>query len=75
MKSPIGRAIVVGNKSQDALTQVSEGDPTGTSEQAANQDAKPDLNLVEPGTMPGGVDEANAMGRVREKVGARLHRG
>jgi hypothetical protein len=71
----MGRAIVVGHKSQDALTQVREGDPTGASEQATNQDAKPDLNLVEPGAMPGRVDKAKAMGRVREKGGARLHRG
>jgi hypothetical protein len=71
----MGSAIVVGNKSQDALAQVHEGGPTGASEQAANQDREPDLNLVQPGTVPGSVDKANAMGRIREKGGSRLHRG
>ncbi len=71
----MGSAIVVGNKSQDALAQLRDGDPTGASEQAANQDREPDLNLVQPGAMPGRIDEANAMGRVREKGGPRLHRG
>ena len=71
----MGRAIVVGNKSQDTLAQLRDGEPTGTSEQATNQDGEPDLNLVQPGTVPGCVDEANAMCRVREKSGSRLHRG
>src|SRR5260221_12773301 len=38
VKRAMGSAIVVGNKSQDALAQVREGGPTGASEQAANQD-------------------------------------
>ena len=71
----MGSAIVVGNKSLDTLAQLRDGDPTGASEQAANQDREPDLNLVQPGTVPGRVDQANAMGRVREKGGPRLHRG
>jgi len=75
MKRAMGSAIVVGNKSLDTLAQLRDGDPTGASEQAANQDREPDLNLVQPGTVPGRVDQANAMGRVREKGGPRLHRG
>jgi len=71
----MGSAIVVGNKSLDTLAQLRDGDPTGASEQAANQEREPDLNLVQPGTVPGRVDQANAMGRVREKGGPRLHRG
>ena len=30
VKSPVGRAIVVGNKGQDALAQLRDRDPTGT---------------------------------------------
>src|SRR5438552_7778240 len=61
MKRAMGSAIVVGNKSLDTLAQLRDGDPTGASEQAANQDREPDLNLVQPGTVPGRVDQANAI--------------
>ena len=73
VKRAMGETIEVGNECQDPFTQVSHRRPTRTSEQAANQDAEPDLNLVEPGTVPGRVDQANAVGRVREKGGPRLH--
>src|SRR5258706_9806774 len=77
--SPVKRAmrsaIVVGNKGQDALTQLLHGDPTGTCQQAAYQNAEPDLNLVEPGTVFGSVDQAKAMARVGEKGGTRAHAG
>ena len=68
-------AIVVGNKGQDALAQLLHGDPTGTCQQAAHQNAEPDLDLVEPGTVPGSVDEANAMAGVGEKGGTGAHAG
>lgn len=71
----MGRAIGVGNEGQNALAQVCDGKPTGTCQHAAHQNAEPDFNLVQPGAVPGRVDEANAMGRVREKGGPRLHRG
>ena len=75
MKSPVGRAIVVSNKGQDALAQLRDGDPTGTCQQAAHQNAEPDLNLVEPGTVSGSINEANAMACVGEKGGTRAHAG
>jgi hypothetical protein len=68
-------AIVVGNEGQDALAQLLHGDPTGTCQQAAYQNAEPDLNLVEPGTVFGSVDKANAMAGVGEKGGTRAHAG
>src|SRR2546425_11378429 len=71
----LGQTIGVGNECQDALAQVSHRRPTRTSEQAANQVTPPDLNLVEPRTVLGRIDQANAMGRVREKGSPRLHRG
>ncbi len=75
VKGPIGSAVVVGNKGQDALAQLRDGNPTGASQQAAHQNAEPDLNLVEPETVFGSVDEANAMAGVGEKGGARAHAG
>ena len=68
-------AIVVGNKGQDALAQLLHGDPTGTCQQAAHQNAEPDFNLVEPGTMSGGRHEANTMARIGEKGGTGAHAG
>ena len=76
VKSPVGSAIVVGNKGQDAhcATACTEH-PTGTGKQATHQNAEPDLNLVEPGAVSGGIDEANAMAGVGEKGGTRAHAG
>ena len=48
-KRAMGSAIVVDNKSQDALAQLRDGGPTGASEQTANQDREPDLNVVQEG--------------------------
>ena len=71
----MGKTIVIGNEGQDPLTQVSHGRPTGASEQAAHQDTEPNLNLVEPRTVFGCVDYANAMSGVGEKGGPCFHRG
>ena len=63
-------------KARIRLTQVSARDvQLARAKQAANQDTEPDLNLVEPGTVFGGVDEANAMAGVGEKGGPCSHRG
>src|SRR5712692_4866480 len=75
VKGPIGRAIVVSNKGQDAGTQLLHGEATEPGKQATNQDREPDLNLVEPGTVPGSVHETNAMSGVGEKSCARTHAG
>jgi hypothetical protein len=71
----MGQTIEVGNECQDPLTQVRHRLPTRTSKQATNQNTEPDLNLVEPGTVPGRIEQANAVGWVREKGSPRLHRG
>ena len=71
----MGQTIEVGNECQDPFTQVSHRRPTRTSEQAANQDAEPDLNLVEPGTVFGSVDEANTMAGVGEQSSTCGHVG
>src|SRR5450759_2298242 len=73
MTRAMGRAIGVVNEGQNTLAQVCDGKPTGTCQHAAHQNAEPDLNLVEPGTVSGGVDEADAMTGVGEKSGARAH--
>jgi len=75
VKGPIGRAIVVSNKGQDAGTQLLHGEATEPGKQATNQDREPDLNLVEPGTVSGSVDEANTMACVGEKGRAGVHAG
>ena len=53
--------------------QLFGGLKTGAFEQAPDQDTKPNLHLIEPGTMLGGVDEADAMAGVGEEVGAGFH--
>ena len=53
VKGPIGRAIVVSNKGQDAGTQLLHGEATEPGKQATNQDREPDLNLVEKGDCVG----------------------
>ncbi len=75
VKGPIGGAIVVSNKGQDAGAQLLHGEATESRKQATDQDAEPDLNLVEPGTVSGSIHEANAMSRVGEKGCARTHAG
>jgi hypothetical protein len=75
VKGPVGRAIVVSNKGQDAGAQLLHGEATEPGKQATNKDREPDLNLVEPGTVSGSVDEANAMACVGEKGRAGTHAG
>src|SRR5258708_8401936 len=75
VKSAVGGVVVVGNKGQDAGAQLLHGEATESGKQATDEDAEPDLNLVEPGTVSGSIHEANAMSRVGEKGGARAHAG
>ena len=75
MKSSVGGAIVVRNKGQDAGAQLLHRAATESGKQTTNEDREPDLNLVEPGTVSGSVDEANAMAEVAEKGGPRTHAG
>ena len=74
-KGPIAGAIVVSNKGQDAGAQFLHGAATESRKQATDEDAEPDLNLVEPGTVSGSIHEANAMSGVGEKGGTRAHAG
>jgi len=67
VKSSVGRAIVVRNEGQDADAQLLHGEATESGKQATNEDREPNLNLVEPGTVSGSVDEANTMAKVGEK--------
>jgi hypothetical protein len=75
MKRAVGSAIVVSNTGQDAGAQLQHGSTIESGKQTADEDAEPDLNLVEPGTVLGRIDEANAVGRVSKKRGPRFHRG
>jgi len=67
--------VVVGNKGQDAGAQLLHGEATESGKQATNEDREPDLNLVEPGTVSGRVDEANAMAGGGEKGRTGAHAG
>ena len=49
VKSSVGCAVVVGNKGQDAGAQLLHGEATESGKQATDEDAEPDLNLVEKG--------------------------
>jgi hypothetical protein len=74
-KSPLGCAIIVSNERQDAGAQLLHRAATESGKQATHEEREPDLNLVEPGAMPWGVDEANAMAGIGEKGSARVHAG
>jgi hypothetical protein len=75
VKSPLGCAIIVSNERQDAGAQLLHRAATESGKQATHEEREPDLNLVEPGAMPWGVDEANAMAGIGEKGSARVHAG
>ena len=75
VKSSVGCVVVVGNKGQDAGAQLLHGEATESGKQATNEDREPDLNLVEPGTVSGRVDEANAMAGGGEKGRTGAHAG
>src|SRR2546430_9623895 len=51
------------------LMQLLDGVETGAFEQAPNQDAKPNLDLREPGGMLGGIDKADPVVRIGYKGG------
>ena len=48
---------------------------TESGQQATDQNAKPDLNLIEPRTVLGGRHETDAMARIGEKSGTGAHTG
>src|SRR5258708_5532755 len=75
VKSSVGCVVVVGNKGQDAGAQLLHGEATESGKQATNENREPNLNLVEPGTGSGRVDEANAMAGVGEKGRTGAHAG
>ena len=66
--------VEVGDEGEDGLAQgVARGD-TAASEHPADQDAEPQLDLVEPGGVLGRVEEGDAVGRIAKEGGARGHR-
>ena len=67
--------IVVIDEGQDPDLQVFHAREGATFEQFADKDAQPDLNLVQPRTVLGGVMEDDSMGRITQKLGATAHRG
>ena len=55
------RLVEVINKVQNAQTQVIDGGKAGPLQQLANQNTKPNLNLIQPGSMLGGVNKTNTV--------------
>lgn len=52
---------------QKPLAQFLRGGKAGPFEQAADQDAEPDFDLIQPGSMFGRIDEADAMAGICQK--------
>src|SRR4030067_3823727 len=69
------RAIEVVNKSQHFRLQVSSRGESTAFEQLTSQNAEPNLDLVHPGSVFRRIVKDKAMGRIRQKSGAALHRG
>jgi hypothetical protein len=67
--------VKVGNKSQDFGLEIGNRAESAAFEHFASKNAEPKLNLVHPGSVLGGVVKDKAVGRVRQKSGAGLHRG
>src|ERR1700681_1091196 len=66
--------VEVVDELRDAGAQVLEGGEAGALEQAPRQDGEPDFDLVQPRAVARRVDEANPVGRVLQKLPARLLR-
>ena len=66
--------VEIVDKIEHAGSQILERRKAGAFEQASREDGKPDLDLIEPGTMPWGVDKANAMRGILQEFAARLRR-
>src|ERR671917_2321075 len=57
-------SIEVLDEVDQRLMQLLDGIETGAFEQAPNQDAKPNLDLIEPGGMLRGIDKADPVVRI-----------
>src|ERR1700722_5408273 len=66
--------VEVVDEREHALTKVVERGEAGPVEEATSQDREPDLDLVEPGAVTRGIDEADSMGGVFEERPAGLLR-
>src|SRR5215208_1675171 len=70
-----GRAIVMVDEGQDASGEVIDRGEGAALEELAGEDGEPDLDLVEPGAVVGGVVEDDAVGRIGQEGGTALARG
>ncbi len=68
-------SVEILDKGQDFGLEIGHRDEVAAFEQLASENAEPKLNLVQPGSVFGRVVKDKAMGRIREKGGAALHRG
>ena len=68
------RAIEVLDEFKDTSFELSFADKIGTHKYLANQDTKPNLNLIERGAMLGGEVKHNFVTGVTQEIRPRLHR-
>ena len=68
------RLIIVGKKGKDLLLEISQRAKVPTFEECSHQNTEPDLDLVHPGGVFGGVREDNFVRWIMEKSGSRGHR-
>src|SRR5260370_7010653 len=66
--------VVVGNKRENLLLEISKRAKVPTLEQFARQNAEPDLDLVHPGGVLRGIVEDDLMRRIMQKGRTRGHR-
>ncbi len=64
------RAVVIFDERQDLAFQFLHGSEIAAFEHFSDQDAEPNLDLVHPGSMFGGVMKDNAMGGINQKGGS-----
>jgi hypothetical protein len=64
------RPIEVMNKCENLLLQVLNGGEVSSTDESANQDAEPYLNLVQSETVFGRIHESNSMGEIGQKGSA-----
>ena len=64
------RTVVILDESQDLAFQLVHGSEIAAFEHFSDQNAEPNLDLVHPGSMFGGVMKDNAMGGITQKGGS-----
>lgn len=65
--------VEVFDECQDAMPEFLRGFEAGSFQEPSSQDRKPDLDLIQPGGVFGGVDEPYSVRRIVEEFGSGCH--